>query len=52
MVVDLFGPFNHSGDLREHLCALTLVCSPLHDLHPSDQGYRLIGTLIAERLGR
>jgi lysophospholipase L1-like esterase len=44
-LVDLYAAFNRSGDASAQICALTLFCGPTHDLHPSDAGYRLIGTL-------
>lgn len=41
----VFPTFNRTGDPVARLCALTLFCTPAHDLHPSDAGYRTIGDL-------
>lgn len=46
-LVDIHPAFNCTGDPRERLCALTLLCTPAQDLHPSDAGYRVIGDLFA-----
>ena len=44
-VADVFGAFN-SGPQPMTLCALTLVCTPLQDSHPSDLGYSVIAQQI------
>jgi len=48
--VDAFAAFNRIGDGRRRLCDLTLFCSPTHDLHPSDAGYRVMRDLSAKAL--
>ena len=40
-VADVFGAFNGTRPL-ETLCALTFICSPLQDSHPTDLGYEVI----------
>ena len=40
-VADVFGAFN-SGPQPATLCALTFVCTPLQDSHPTDLGYEVI----------
>jgi lysophospholipase L1-like esterase len=41
-VADTFTPFNLTPPQPQTLCALTLFCTPLHDIHPSDAGYQTI----------
>ena len=40
-VADVFGAFNR-GPQPTTLCALTFVCAPLQDGHPTDLGYDVI----------
>ena len=40
-VADVFGAFN-GGPQPTTLCALTFVCTPLQDSHPTDLGYEVI----------
>ena len=40
-VADVVTPFN-GGPQPATICALTLICTPLHDSHPSDAGYAVI----------
>ena len=44
-VADVFGAFN-SGPQPATLCALTFVCTPLQDSHPTDLGYEVIARQI------
>lgn len=48
--VDVFAAFNRNGDERQQLCLLTLFCGATKDLHPSDEGYKVIGDLLAAAL--
>ncbi len=41
-VADAFTPFNVALPQPETLCALTLFCTPLNDIHASDAGYLVI----------
>jgi lysophospholipase L1-like esterase len=45
-VVDAFAPFNLAPPQPQTLCALTLVCTPQQDVHPSDAGYHVIAQLL------
>jgi lysophospholipase L1-like esterase len=45
-VVDAFTPFNLAPPQPQTLCALTLFCTPLQDVHPSDAGYQVIAQLL------
>lgn len=45
-VADSFTPFNLVQPQPQTLCALTLFCTALHDIHPSDAGYRVIAQQI------
>lgn len=40
-LADAFTPFN-LGPQPQTLCALTLMCTPLQDIHPNDAGYQVI----------
>jgi lysophospholipase L1-like esterase len=40
-VADVFGAFNN-GPQPATLCALTFICTPLQDSHPTDLGYEVI----------
>jgi lysophospholipase L1-like esterase len=43
---DPMNVFNPSGDNEiPTLCALTAVCGPLKDIHPTDAGYKALGNL-------
>ena len=44
-VVDVFGAFN-DGPQPATICALTFVCTPLQDGHPTDLGYEVIARQI------
>jgi lysophospholipase L1-like esterase len=44
-VADVFGAFN-GGAQPATLCALTFICSPLQDSHPTDLGYEAIARQI------
>ena len=44
-MADVFGAFN-SGPQPTTLCALTFVCTPLQDSHPTDLGYEVIAQQI------
>ena len=44
-VADVFGAFNN-GPQPATLCALTFICTPLQDSHPSDAGYEVIARQI------
>jgi len=44
-VADVFGPFN-DGPQPATICALTFVCTPLQDGHPTDAGYEMIARQI------
>jgi lysophospholipase L1-like esterase len=44
-VADVFGAFNY-GPQPTTLCALTFVCTPLQDSHPTDLGYEVIARQI------
>ena len=39
---DAFTPFNLAPSEPQTLCALTLFCTSLHDIHPTDAGYQVI----------
>ncbi|HVA90857.1 MAG TPA: SGNH/GDSL hydrolase family protein [Chloroflexota bacterium] len=41
-LADAFTPFNLAQPQPQTLCALTLFCTPLHDVHASDAGYQVI----------
>ncbi len=41
-LADAFTPFNLASAEPATLCALTLFCTPLHDIHASDAGYAVI----------
>jgi lysophospholipase L1-like esterase len=41
-VADAFTPFNVAPPQPATLCALTLFCTALHDIHASDAGYAVI----------
>jgi lysophospholipase L1-like esterase len=41
-LADAFGPFNLAQPQPATLCALTLFCTPLNDIHASDAGYAVI----------
>ena len=41
-VADAFSPINLAQPQPATLCALTLVCTALHDIHASDAGYAVI----------
>jgi lysophospholipase L1-like esterase len=41
-LADAFTPFNLAPPQPQTLCALTLVCTALHDVHASDAGYQVI----------
>jgi lysophospholipase L1-like esterase len=43
-VVNAFDAFN-GGVQPGHMCLLTNICVPAHDIHPTDEGYRLIADL-------
>ena len=45
--VDVYGAFDRTGDEKTQLCNLTLFCGAIHDLHPTDLGYRTIGALLS-----
>jgi lysophospholipase L1-like esterase len=49
-VADVFGAFN-GGPQPATLCALTFVCTPLQDSHPTDAGYEVIAQQISDALG-
>jgi len=44
-VADVFGAFN-GGPQPATLCALTFICTPLQDSHPTDFGYEVIARQI------
>lgn len=44
-VADVFGAFN-DGPQPATICALTFICSPLQDGHPTDLGYEVIARQI------
>jgi lysophospholipase L1-like esterase len=44
-VADVYGAFN-GGPQPSTLCALTFVCTPLQDSHPTDAGYDVIAQQI------
>ena len=44
-VADVFGAFN-GGPQPATLCALTFICTPLADSHPTDLGYEAIARQI------
>jgi len=44
-VADVFGAFN-GGPQPATLCALTFICTPLQDSHPTDLGYEAIAQQI------
>lgn len=44
-VADVFGAFN-DGPQPATICALTFVCTPLQDSHPTDLGYEVIARQI------
>lgn len=48
--VDVFAAFNRNGDERHQLCRLTPFCGATKDLHPSDEGCKMIGGLLAAAL--
>ncbi len=50
-VADIFSTFNRTGDEASTLCALTLVCTPLYDEHPSDVGYGVMADRFWEASG-
>jgi lysophospholipase L1-like esterase len=53
-LADAFTPFNLAAVEPGTLCALTLFCTPLHDIHASDAGYLVIAQqfLAASGYGR
>jgi lysophospholipase L1-like esterase len=50
-VADAFTPFNLTSPEPQTLCALTFVCTPLQDIHPSDAGYGVIAQQFWEASG-
>ena len=44
-VADVFGPFNDAPQPAT-ICALTFICTPLQDSHPTDLGYEVIARQI------
>lgn len=44
-VADVFGAFN-DGPQPATICALTFICTPLQDSHPTDLGYEVIAQQI------
>lgn len=50
-VADAFPAFNLAPPQPATLCALTLMCTPLVDVHASDAGYQLIGDLFFDAAG-
>jgi lysophospholipase L1-like esterase len=44
-VADVFGAFN-DGPQPATICALTFICTPLQDTHPTDLGYEVIARQI------
>src|SRR5262249_46204456 len=50
-LVAFYTPFNLPPPQPQTLCGYTLVCTSLHDIHPSDTGYLLIATLAWEATG-
>jgi len=44
-LADAFPPFNLAQPQPQTLCTLTLFCTALHDIHPSDTGYSVIAKL-------
>lgn len=49
--IDTFGPFNQAPGEPQTLCALTLFCTSLNDIHPSDAGYLTIAKLMWDASG-
>lgn len=49
-VADVYGAFN-GGPQPATLCALTFVCTPLQDSHPTDAGYEVIARQIWDASG-
>jgi len=45
-VANPFFAFDLTGPQPQTLCALTLFCTALSDVHPSDQGYQVISDLV------
>jgi lysophospholipase L1-like esterase len=43
LVADTFTPFNLTLPQPQTICALTFFCTALHDIHPTDAGYYVIG---------
>jgi lysophospholipase L1-like esterase len=41
-LADMFTPFNRTGDETATLCLLSLICTALQDIHPSDAGYAVM----------
>jgi lysophospholipase L1-like esterase len=50
-VADAFPAFNLAPPQPATLCLLTLMCTPLTDVHASDAGYAVIGNLMFEAAG-
>ena len=50
-LADAFTPFNLAPPQPQTLCALTLFCTALHDIHASDAGYAVIAHQFWEASG-
>jgi hypothetical protein len=45
-LADVFTPFNLAQPQPQTICALTLFCTPLQDIHPTDLGYLTIAQVM------
>jgi hypothetical protein len=51
ILADTFTPFNLAQPQPQTLCALSLICTPLQDIHPTDLGYLTIAQVMWNAAG-
>ncbi|QBD83200.1 hypothetical protein EPA93_47470 [Ktedonosporobacter rubrisoli] len=44
--VDVFSAFGGEETPNQHICTYTWMCSEYHDIHPTDEGYKVIADAI------
>jgi lysophospholipase L1-like esterase len=45
-IVDVFSAFGGATTPNQHLCTYTWICSQYQDIHPTDEGYKVIADAI------
>jgi hypothetical protein len=51
-VVDVYSAFGGDAGMASHICDYTWICDPrFHDIHPTNQGYRVIAKAVELTLG-